>query len=553
LYLSEETPLTIEDSNGSRALSGTDNSNSVTWRTVAINVIPRLALVITVGSRVVFEPTKVNAGDVGLITFGPTQGDFIPDGLRVVVWFRFVDGIVSMGTAGTEIELFSERIPGFDPRRPWVEYQFRLDEVVGTTGSFIVECTSASRPRPRKGELALYEFVVSDERSLDLNRARAFKQLRMRNEKANFDAYYQHSIFQKNVSSGPNDHNTQVDAASDTARVSRIRPSPTDQKNSFSILLKRFYRAITGECSTGQARDKEHSISQEAPIVGPTNAFSYSHDLLLKKLNLTPPPFGWRLQTKLREFNSASKADMSSKFRVLSLCSGAARIEADIIRGLPAERLSMTLLDMNPDLLNTAKQRLSEWCEVEGILGDVNELDLQGEKFDIIMCVSGLHHVVELEHLIEAVADGLSDTGEFWSIGETVGRNGGRLWQESYEVANAFFSKLDKKYRINRMTGLNSDDYLPDMDYSIGCFEGIRCEAIEPTLSHYLSPVNVCKHNCIIWKLFSLSYSDNYDMRCPEDLALIEEAVDLDSNLFRRGGRPIELNGIYERRRAAGR
>jgi SAM-dependent methyltransferase len=520
LFLSEETLLTIEDTNGSSVPLSAAATDSVTWRIVPVSVIPRLALVITAGSRVVFEPTKVNSREVGLITFGPARSDFIRDGLRVVVRFRFLGGIVSTETAPSEIELFSERLPGFDPRRPWVEYEFSLDEVVGRTGSFIVECASPPDPRPGESEVGLYEFVVSDERSLDLNRARAFKQLRMRNEKANFDAYYQHSIFQKNGSPRTSDRNTQVEASSDSAM---------------------------GKFSIEWAQDKGYSIPHQAPIIGPANAFSYSHSLLLKKLNLTPPAFGWRLQTKLKGFNPGSKGGISSKFRVLSLCSGAARIEADLIRGLPGERLRMTLLDINPNLLNTAKQTLSEWCEVEAITGDVNELDLQGEKFDIIMCVSALHHVVELEHLIEAVADGLSDTGEFWSIGENVGRNGGRLWPESYEVANRFFSKLDEKYRINRMTNLSSDEYLPDMDYSIGCFEGIRCEAIEPTLLHYFSPVNVCKHNCIIWKLFSPSYSDNYDMRCPKDLALIEEAVDLDINLFRRGGRPIELNGIYKR------
>jgi len=40
-------------------------------------------------------------------------------------------------------------------------------------------------------------------------------------------------------------------------------------------------------------------------------------------------------------------------------------------------------------------------------------------------------------------------------------------------------------------------------------------------------------------------------MRCPKDLALIEEAVDLDINFFRRGGRAIELNGIYKRLKIA--
>jgi SAM-dependent methyltransferase len=210
--------------------------------------------------------------------------------------------------------------------------------------------------------------------------------------------------------------------------------------------------------------------------------------------------------------------------------------------------VSLTLLDMNPDLLNRATQRLSQSCAVEGILADVNELDLEGRRFDVILCVSGLHHVVELEHVFEEVAAGLRDDGEFWSIGETLGRYGGRMWPESYEVANAFFRRLPRKYRVNRMTGNVVDEDLGDMDYSIGCFEGIRCESIEPVLDRYLTPVDVCRHNCTLFKLFSPTYSDNYDTRSADDRALIEEAVDREIALFRQGGRPIELNGVYRRR-----
>jgi SAM-dependent methyltransferase len=547
MFLSEETQLVAEDSSGNRAIVNAGNIDSAGWRTISISAIPRLALVITLNSRVVFEPTKITVRDVGFISFGLTQRGFAPNELRVVVRFLVMDDSTPAEMVSPEIEVFSENVPGFDPRSPWVERQFELDKVRGRTGAFIVECASASESCCEKDEIGIYEFVVSNDGSVDLNRARAFKQLRISNEKINFSAYYQHPIFQSG------DQRAVVEANPDIAGTLEIRHDSFERKNPFFIPLKRLYRAITSRRATNespgcQPREKDQSTSEESPPVNSISAFSHSHHVLLTKLGLNPPLFGWRLQTKLKEFSSPGKANAPSMFRVLSLCSGAARIEADLMRILPAGKVKMTLVDVNPNLLNTAKQKLSQLCEVEAILGDVNELNLQGEKFDAIMCVSGLHHVVELEHLIETVANGLSDSGEFWCIGETIGRNGGRLWPESYEVANAFFSKLDKKYRLNRVTGF-IDEYLPDMDYSIGCFEGIRCEAIEPTLLTYLSPVDVCKHNCIIWKLFSPTYSDNYDMQCPEDVALIEEAVDLDIALFRRGGRPIELNGVYERRR----
>jgi hypothetical protein len=50
------------------------------------------------------------------------------------------------------------------------------------------------------------------------------------------------------------------------------------------------------------------------------------------------------------------------------------------------------------------------------------------------------------------------------------------------------------------------------------------------------------------WKLFSTAYADNYDTSLPEDLALIEEAVDLDVGLTKNLVLAIELHGIFRRR-----
>jgi SAM-dependent methyltransferase len=345
--------------------------------------------------------------------------------------------------------------------------------------------------------------------------------LRMRNEKANFDAYYQHSLFQE-VEATP---------------VPRPRATVATR-------LKRSWSALAGR----RPASPPEVTQTPAPAVvaaAPVSAFTYSHNLLLERLALTPPAFGVRLAAR------AAARSSDGPIRILSLCSGEARIEAGLVRHLPAGSASLTLLDMNPDLLNRATQRLAQSCAVEGVLADVNELDLRGRKFDVILCVSGLHHVVELEHVFEEVSAALEDDGEFWSIGETLGRNGGRMWPESYEVANAFFRRLPQKYRVNRTTGNVVDEDLGDMDYSIGCFEGIRCESIEPVLDRYLTPVDVCRHNCTLFKLFSPTYSDNYDTRSADDRALIEQAVDREIALFRRGGRPVELNGVYRRRQGS--
>jgi SAM-dependent methyltransferase len=506
VFLSEEIPFSREGPNG----------EGEGWRTIRSGVIPRLAFMLRPGSRIVFPPGPVAANPAGLVTFGAAAGD-PSHPLRLTVRFRPEPG----GPAGAEassIDQYAEVLPQVDPRAPWVERRFRPALPPGAVGSFVVGCD----PAPEEaGELALYEFVVGPEDSLDLERARAFRALRLRNEKANFDAYYKHALFQERAS------------GEDPSPVPRPGRAPLGKR-----LKAIFSRAAAG----GQAASP--APPAPVPAAAPPNAFTYAHNMVLERLALAPPAFGHRLATRAAE----RPARGGDALRVLSLCSGEARIEADLVRHLPAGSVHVTLLDMNPDLLEVAARRVSRSCPVERIVSDVNDARIARRQFDVILCVSGLHHVVELEHLFEQVASGLREDGEFWSIGETLGRNGGRMWPESYEVANGFFAALPEKYRMNCTTGRGADSQLPDLDYSIGCFEGIRCESIEPVLQRHLEPVDACRHNCILWKLFSPTYSDNYDTRSAEDRGRIEEAVRLEIELFRAGGRPIELNGVYRLR-----
>lgn len=55
----------------------------------------------------------------------------------------------------------------------------------------------------------------------------------------------------------------------------------------------------------------------------------------------------------------------------------------------------------------------------------------------------------------------------------------GKEWQPAVAEANLFFEQLPERYRLNHHTK-QLDFEIPDNDYSLGCFEGIRSEEIEP-------------------------------------------------------------------------
>ncbi len=507
--LSEDTPLQV----------GASESSSVAWRSIPAALGSRLGLVVEDRARVAFGPIEIGAGQVCWATFGPSDPGQAGSSVRLVVTFQ----LLSASGAGEATVLLSASVPPLHGQ-PWTDVELSLDALAGKTGTLTVACESGVSGAASARGLALYEFVVSTPKFLELDRSRAFRDLRMRNEKANFATYYQHAIFQ-DAAPAP--------APAAAASAPAAAESPSARMRRMGRRLRRLW-----------APDPNPPVEAAAR---PPTAFHYAHDLLIRKLALRTVPFGSRLQERIRGLEASAAAGEDAKIRMLSLCSGAARVEAGLLQCVAPERVGLTLLDLNPDLLKTATDRLARTCEVSGMVGDVNELDLAGQTFDVILCVSGLHHVVELEHVARTIAAGLAPGGEFWSVGETLGRNGGRMWPESFEVANGFFRSLEPAYRWNRTTGVQAEENLPDVDCSIGCFEGIRCESIERTLLEHFEPVDVVKHNCMLWKLFSPSYSDNYDMGREKDVRLVEEAVRLEIDLFRGGGRPVELNGVYRR------
>ena len=89
----------------------------------------------------------------------------------------------------------------------------------------------------------------------------------------------------------------------------------------------------------------------------------------------------------------------------------------------------MTLSDINQNLLDIASEKFRDIRQVDtiSICTDVNQVELPRKKYDVVMCVSGLHHVQYPEPEV--------------------------------------------------------DGHLPDVDCSLDTFEGVRSEDIESVLS----------------------------------------------------------------------
>jgi len=351
--------------------------------------------------------------------------------------------------------------------------------------------------------LAISDFVVSPIDELSFIRSHNHYHKRADNEAHHFNATYRDDFyFSGSEEIGPDD--------------------------SFDFVDPVFKTEESHEISVGNI----NPISNE-------DALTFSHRCLLNLLPNQAPNYKSRFLDVLNK-------NKKRKIKVLSLCSGAARIEADFAK-LGRDQVEWTLCDINHDLLRLASKNFPLTPRLIEI--DVNNiLPFKDEKFDIIICVSALHHIINLEGVLYFISNSLAKDGEFWSIGEAIGRNGNRLWPKDYDYCNKLFCSLPERYRYNNHTG-KIDSYLPINDFSTMTFEGIRSEEIMRLLVKYLQPIELCQGNSFLWRLTDLAYMKNYDLSKPEDLEIIKKLVTHEVAYFLKNRTATELFavfGIYE-------
>lgn len=472
------------------------------WMQIAHCIDKRTALIIVAGEKINLPDTLVINRDTHFyIRYSAAIPNISPDGLLCEILF------VEPNQTDPPSLIATLPLTGGHQSVDWREAYFDISFLAGLRGHLVIQCHPGQEGDPTGDWLAIADLCIAREDLLPLIKARSFHELRSRNEIEHFSSVYRHSMY-----SIVQDQRAEIAAG-------QSRPVRKLARGNDQAAMLNTYPIVDVE-----------PLSDESP-------YGYASRLLAERIPQLPPNFVERL--KLR-------ADMGNVIKVLSLCSGAARIEASYAAqvGLNVE---WSLLDINVDLLDLASKQFAPSVKLDLIEANVNDLIYSGEKWDIILCVSALHHIVELEKLIKFCHDSLNEDGEFWSIGEYVGRNGNRLWPDARAEANKFLHQLPEQYRVNGHTH-QVDFEIPDNDYSVGCFEGIRSGDIEPVLDRWFYPVDVYRRNCFLWRLINLAYSDNYDLQNVDDRKLIAAMVNAEVNHFRAGGRGTELFGVYKPR-----
>ena len=147
-------------------------------------------------------------------------------------------------------------------------------------------------------------------------------------------------------------------------------------------------------------------------------------------------------------------------------------------------------------------------------------------RYDIVLAIQFLHHVVELERLFASVRRVLAPGGRFL-IDDMVGRNGHRRWPEALAVVEELWRELPEPYRFNHKTQRVDAQY-DDIDWSGSGFEGVRAQDIMPLLLRHFHFEFAFGFANVIDPFVDRAYGGNFDPEREWDRAFIDRVHALD-------------------------
>jgi tRNA (cmo5U34)-methyltransferase len=114
---------------------------------------------------------------------------------------------------------------------------------------------------------------------------------------------------------------------------------------------------------------------------------------------------------------AAASAVTPGATRLLDVGCGAGNFTLKMLHRLPA--LSVTMVDLSKPMLDRARERVSAAAQgsVEVIQGDIRQIDLGSERFDIIVGGAVLHHLRgddEWKSVFAKLHESLSSGGSLW-------------------------------------------------------------------------------------------------------------------------------------------
>jgi cyclopropane fatty-acyl-phospholipid synthase-like methyltransferase len=181
------------------------------------------------------------------------------------------------------------------------------------------------------------------------------------------------------------------------------------------------------------------------------------------------------------EFARAAMHRPGASRRILSLGAGDCLYEISMIKEWRAkgetdfvvEAIELSPLRFDRARASAAKEGVERYLILRQ--GDLNTWR-PDQKYSAVLAKDTLHHVVELEHLFDAVHDSLEENGVFLTT-DMIGRNGHMRWPEALEIIQGMWKFIPDHYKTNHQLRRVEKEY-DNWDCSKSGFEEIRAQDI---------------------------------------------------------------------------
>lgn len=144
-----------------------------------------------------------------------------------------------------------------------------------------------------------------------------------------------------------------------------------------------------------------------------------------------------------------------------------------------------------------------------------------------------MHHVIELEHLFDAIETGLTSTGVFLTS-DMIGRNGHMRWPEALAAMQPYWESLPNHYKYNQLLKRQENQFI-NHDCSTEGFEFMRAQDILPLLTQKFGFNLFIPFANIIMPFIDRSFGHNFDANNETDLAFIDQVHETDERLIYEG------------------
>jgi SAM-dependent methyltransferase len=231
--------------------------------------------------------------------------------------------------------------------------------------------------------------------------------------------------------------------------------------------------------------------------------------------------------------------DRTRDISIVSIGAGNCDLEIELGERLLADgcvNFRIDCLEINEKMLERARTRVGASALAPKLRfqqQDFNRWQPRRARYDVVMANQSLHHVLELEHLFDAIREGLAAGGLFLTS-DMIGRNGHQRWPEALRMVNDFWEELPEAFRYNRLLQRQEPTYI-NHDCSSSGFEGIRAQDILPLLLERFHFELFVPYGNVVFVFIDRPFGHNFDATGAWDREFIDRVHAADENAMLEG------------------